>query len=397
MLYIVGTSNEGRCQILGKILGTRVNQIPPLDLAQQYRLIGGEIETAVRAVLASGQYIGGPCVREFEQQFARYIDVQDCVACNSGTDALYLALRSLDIGVGDEVITTPFTFFATAETISLVGATPVFVDIEPTSFNLDPQQVAAAIGPNTKAIVPVHLFGQPVDMTQLMEIARERGLAVIEDCAQATGARWHDRPVGSIGQIGCFSFFPTKNLGAFGDGGAIVTNDPTIAARIRVLKDHGAAQRYYHVELGLNSRLDALQAAILQVKLPYLDSWNDRRRTLAREYGRLLAPIADVVLPQEQPGGRGVWNQYSIRVPAADRDRIRTQLQALGISTAVYYPTPLHLQPAYQHLGYQLGQLPIAERACQEVLCLPIFPELSIEQQQQVVYGLKDVLSRSTQ
>jgi dTDP-4-amino-4,6-dideoxygalactose transaminase len=370
-----------------------VNHIPPLDLAQQYRLIGGEIETAVRDVLASGQYIGGPRVRDFEQQFARYIGVEECVACNSGTDALYLALRSLDIGVGDEVITTPFTFFATAETISLVGATPVFVDIDEATFNLDVRQVAAAIGPKTKAIVPVHLFGQPVDMTQLMAIATERGLSVIEDCAQAAGAQWSDRQVGSIGPIGCFSFFPTKNLGAFGDGGAVVTNDPAIAARIRVLKDHGAAQRYYHVELGMNSRLDALQAAILQVKLPYLDAWNDRRRVLAQEYHRLLAPIANVTLPQEQSGGYGVWNQYSIRVPATDRDRIRTQLQERGISTTVYYPIPLHLQPAYQHLGYRVGQLPIAERACQEVICLPIFPELSIEQQQQVAYGLKDAIA----
>lgn len=370
-----------------------MNQIPPLDLAQQYRLIGGEIETAVREVLASGQYIGGSRVRDFEQQLAGYIGARECVACNSGTDALYLALRSLDIGPGDEVITTPFTFFATAETISLVGATPVFVEIDEATFNLDVQQVAAAIGPNTKAIVPVHLFGQPVEMTQLMAIATERGLAVIEDCAQAAGAQWHDRRVGSIGPIGCFSFFPTKNLGAFGDGGAVVTHDPAIAARIRVLKDHGAAQRYYHIEMGMNSRLDALQAAILQVKLPYLDSWNDRRRILAQEYHRLLAPIADVVLPQELPGGRGVWNQYSIRVPATDRDRIRTQLQAVGISTAVYYPIPLHLQPVYQSLGYRVGQFPIAERACREVIGLPIFPELSIEQQQQVVYGLKDAIA----
>nr|WP_199298057.1 DegT/DnrJ/EryC1/StrS family aminotransferase [Trichocoleus sp. FACHB-40] len=374
----------------------RVSNIPPLDLSRQYKNISEEVSAAVLDVLASGRYIGGSLVQGFEQQFAAYVGVSECVACNSGTDALYLALRALQIGSGDEVITTPFTFIATAEVISVVGAKPVFVDIDAETFNFDVLQLEKAITDKTRAIIPVHLFGQPVDMTAVMRIAESHNLAVIEDCAQATGAEWADAKIGSIGHIGCFSFFPTKNLGAFGDGGAVTTNDPAIASAIRMLREHGMRDRYYHEETGINSRLDTIQAAILQIKLRHLDTWNDLRRSVAERYHQLLEPVPGVVKPQEIAGGRSVWNQYTIRLThdsnSAFRDNVRTQLAARGISSMVYYPLPLHLQPVYKDLGYQAGDFPVTEKVCHEVLSLPIFPELSPEEQEQVVYGLKDCL-----
>ncbi|MDP5339195.1 MAG: DegT/DnrJ/EryC1/StrS family aminotransferase [Nodularia sp. (in: cyanobacteria)] len=377
-----------------------VNSIPAFDIKQQYATIEAEVSAAVLEVLASGRYIGGPVVESFEQQFAAYHHVNNCIACNSGTDALYLALRALDIGTGDEVITTPFTFVATAEVISAVGAKPIFVDIDTDTFNIDLQQVAAAITPKTKAIIPVHLFGQPVDMTALMAIAQVHNLAVIEDCAQATGASWNDQKVGSIGHIGCFSFYPTKNLGGCGDGGAITTNDPELAAKLRVLKEHGQKNRYYYEEIGVNSRLDSLQAVILQIKLRYLDIWNNQRRAIAAYYQQFLSQIPGIVAPQELAGGMSVWNQYTIRISTAGRngatatyrESVRSQLQERGVSSMVYYPHPLHLQPVYQSLGYQPGKLPVAELACHEVLSLPMFPELTQEQQDQVIYALKDTL-----
>ncbi|MCC5651285.1 DegT/DnrJ/EryC1/StrS family aminotransferase [Nostoc sp. XA013] len=378
-----------------------VNPIPAFDIKQQYTTIEAEVSAAVLEVLASGRYIGGPLVQGFEQQFAAYNTATECVACNSGTDALYLALRVLEIGAGDEVITTPFTFIATSEVISAVGAKPVFVDIDTTTFNLDVEQVAAAITPKTKAIIPVHLFGLPVDMTSLMAIAQSHNLSIIEDCAQSTGASWADKKVGSIGHIGCFSFYPTKNLGGCGDGGAITTNDPAIAIKLRILRDHGSKVRYLHEEIGVNSRLDALQAAILQIKLRYLDIWNDRRRDIANYYYQFLCQIPGIVPPQELPEGVGVWNQYTIRISgegrngssAKYRDWVRSQLQEQGVSSMIYYPYPLHLQPVYQNLGYQIGDLPIAEQACHEVISLPMYPELTQQQQDQVIYALKEVMS----
>ncbi len=376
-----------------------MNKIPPFDLSEQFQVIGDELNAAALSVLASGRYIGGTIVEAFEQAFATYIGTSDCIACNSGTDALYLAMRVLNIAPGDEVITTPFTFVATAEVISAVGATPVFVDIDPDTFNLDLQQVEAAITDRTKAIIPVYLFGQPVDMTRLMAIAQTHNLFVVEDCAQATGAEWQGKRVGSFGQVGCFSFYPTKNLGACGDGGAITTNDPAIAERLRRLRDHGRKGTYYYEELGVNSRLDAVQAAILQVKLRYLDSWNNNRQRVADRYFELLNRVPGIILPQELTGGKSVWNQYTIRISDAEpattssrRDTVRTRLQEKGVSSMVYYPLPLHLQPAYAHLGYQPGQLLESDRASREVLSLPMFPELSHEQQDQVVYSLKDCL-----
>ncbi|MDJ1170453.1 DegT/DnrJ/EryC1/StrS family aminotransferase [Roseofilum sp. BLCC_M154] len=375
-----------------------MNNIPPVDLTQQYQAIAPEVEAAVLELLASGRYIGGPVVESFEEQFAEAVGVHHCVACNSGTDALYLALRAVGVGPGDEVITTPFTFIATAETIAMAGATPVFVDVEEESFNLDLSQVEAAITEKTKAIIPVHLFGRPVDMTRLMAIAQSHNLKVIEDCAQAAGAAWAGSPVGSWGDVGCFSFYPTKNLAACGDGGALTTGDGEIGDRVRLLRDHGRRRGYLYEATGVNSRLDALQAAILSIKLKYLAQWNQQRREVAYRYHQLLASVPGIVLPQEIEGGESVWNQYTIRIKGQQkpdpeyRDRVQVRLREQGVISSVYYPLPLHLQPVYEHLGYQPQQLPITEQLSQEVLSLPMFPELTPQQQERVVDCLKNAL-----
>ncbi|HEY9880878.1 MAG TPA: DegT/DnrJ/EryC1/StrS family aminotransferase [Leptolyngbyaceae cyanobacterium] len=371
--------------------------IPPIDLTQQFQTIQDEVGAAVMQVLASGQYINGPVVEAFAKAFGEYVGTSECVVCNSGTDALYLALRALNIGAGDEVITSPFTFIATAEMISAAGATPVFVDIDLDTFNLDVEKLEAAITDRTRAIMPVHLFGQPVNMDAVMAVADQYKIAVIEDCAQATGATWGGRQVGSIGHVGAFSFFPTKNLGGCGDGGALTTSDPAIQEKARVLREHGSRVRYYHEEIGVNSRLDAVQAVILQIKLRYLNEWNARRAAVAEEYERLLGPIPGIITPQPTPSGVPVWNQYTIRLEAAQqdgavRDRIRQHMQAQGVLPMVYYPLPLHLQPVYAHLGYAPGSLPQAEQASRQVLSLPMFPELSLDQQAKVVYSLKEAL-----
>lgn len=370
-----------------------VKSIPAFDNKQQYATIEAEISAAVLEVLASGRYIGGPSVESFEQAFAAYHNVSTSIACNSGTDALYLALRAFNIGAGDEVITTPFTFIATSEVVSAVGAKPVFVDIEANTYNLNLEQVAAAITPKTKAIIPVHLFGQPVNMTALMELAKANNLVVIEDCAQSTGATWDNKKVGSIGDIGCFSFYPTKNLGGCGDGGAITTNDPDIATRMRVIKNHGQTNQYYYNEVGVNSRLDAIQAVILQIKLRYLNNWNVKRRAIASRYQHYLSQVPGIIAPEELPEGEGVWNQYTIRILDGKRETIRQKLQAMGVNTMIYYPMPLHLQPVYKDLGYQSGQLPISEQLSKEVTSLPMFPELSEEEQDQVIYAIKEVIN----
>ena len=373
--------------------------IPPFDVTRQYKLIGEEIAAQALEVLQSGYYIGGSQVTDFEHQFAEYIGTSTAVACNSGTDALYLALRALDIKTGDEVITTPFTFIATSETIVSAGATPVFIDIDPQTYNLDLNQLEAAITSQTKAIIPVHLFGQPVDMGKLMAIANKHNLLVIEDCAQATGAEWDGDKVGKIGHVGCFSFYPTKNLGGCGDGGMLTTNDDAIAAKVKMLRDHGRNGQYFYEENGVNSRLDAIQAAILKVKLAYLDTWNQQRTEIAANYGKLLANVIRIKLPQALTGGKSVWNQYTIRVldqqgnfDSSTRDKLRSFLQEQGLRLPVYYPLPLHLQPVYKHLGYQPGSLPISEQCSREVLSLPMFPELVFEEQQTVVDCLQDCL-----
>jgi dTDP-4-amino-4,6-dideoxygalactose transaminase len=382
-----------------------VNSIPLLDLTQQYQSIKDEVSAVVSEVLASGQYIKGQRVQAFEQHFAQYIGTQECVACNSGTDALYLALKALKIGPGDEVITSPFTFIATAEMISAVGATPVFVDVDPQTFNLDLNLIEPALTSQTRAIIPVHLFGHPVDMTRLMAIAQAHQLWVIEDCAQAVGATWAGARVGSIGHIGCFSFYPTKNLGACGDGGAVTTHDRAIAKTMRILADHGRTGTYYHETIGINSRLDAVQAAILDIKLQHLDHWNTQRQAVAEYYRQSLEPISGLLTPVTMPHAQHVWHQYTIRLhpistdgsdphssKMSTRDYIRQQFQENRISTGVYYPVPLHLQPVYRNLGHSPGQCPVAEQIAQEVLSLPMYPDLSAKQQERVVCTLKDAL-----
>ncbi|MGB3295058.1 MAG: DegT/DnrJ/EryC1/StrS family aminotransferase [Phormidesmis sp.] len=373
-----------------------LNLVPPLDLTRQYATIEHEVSKAVLKVLASGQYINGPVVASFSKQFGDYVGAQNCVVCNSGTDALYLALRALNVGPGDEVITSPFTFIATAEAISAVGAVPVFVDIELETFNLNPANLESAVTERTKAIMPVHIFGQPVDMDALMAVAHRHNLPVIEDCAQATGAQWQAKKVGSIGRVGCFSFFPTKNLGGCGDGGALTTDDPDIAAAARLVRDHGSTERYRHEVIGINSRLDAVQAAILQIKLQYLEQWNAQRQAVAERYEQLLAPVVGVQAPKAITQGRSVWNQYSILLKGASaqqRDQVRSHMQDQGVATMVYYPIPLHRQPVYQSLNYSAEKLPYTEQAAAEVLALPMFPELTAEQQEQVVYALKNALA----
>jgi dTDP-4-amino-4,6-dideoxygalactose transaminase len=361
--------------------------IPILDLTAQYRNLQPEIDAAIGRVLESGTFILGPNVEEFESEIASYLGVRHAVALNSGTDALHLALRALNIGPGDEVITTPFTFIATGEAIGLVGARPVFVDIDPVTFNIDAGLIESFISPRTKAILPVHLYGCPADMAAIQKLAAKHGLAVIEDCAQAIGSQVGTQKCGGLGTIGCFSFFPTKNLGAYGDGGLASTNDAALADRLRVLRMHGGRKKYHHEEIGFNSRLDEIQAAILRVKLPHLDSWIAARRTVANRYGHMFKDNPRITRPAD-PGGRlHVFHQYTVRV--SDRDNVRRRLANVGVEAMVYYPVPLHRQPVYKS---QFGHTtyPHAELAAREVLSIPMFPELTPEAQGEVAQALDE-------
>ncbi len=361
-------------------------QFPFLDLQAQFRAIRTEVMEAVTGVLESQKCVLGPEVDAFEQEAAAYIGAKFAVSCASGTDALLLALMALEIGPGDEVITTPFTFVATIGSIARLGARPVFVDIDPVTFNLDPAQLAGAITPRTRAIMPVHLFGLAADMDPILALAGERGIPVVEDAAQAIGAQYNGKQVGTFGAFGCFSFFPSKNLGAAGDGGLITTNDPELAERIHVLRGHGSRQRYYYDVIGTNSRLDSIQAAILRVKLRYLDSWTEGRRRNADSYRDLFAEfgLLDRIIAPSTPAGRThIYNQFTIRAP--HRDELKAHLAAGGIPTEIYYPLSLHLQRAFAYLGHKEGDLPQSEAAGREVLSLPIYPELGIERLRTVV------------
>ncbi len=394
--------------------------VPPFSLTEQLRELGDALDDAVLQVLRSGQYIGGSTIARFEEAFATACGAPHAIGCNSGTDALTLALRALGIGPGDEVITSSFSFFATAEAVSAVGATPVFVDVEETTYLIDPDRIEAAITPATRALLPVHLFGRPVDMERINAIAAAHGLLVIEDCAQATGAQWAGRPVGSWGDAGCFSFFPTKNLGAAGDGGAVTCRDGELAQRVRELAVHGMPRRYLHTDLGYNSRLDALQAAVLAVKLPHLKRWVERRNAIAARYQEALAGLPGLELADPGPPGHS-WNQFVVRVtrcpsgssacagsctPSHDsasyglpeascRDWLKQQLQDAGVHTIIYYPIPIHRQPAYAALGYGPGSLPVTERLCTEVLSLPIFPELTAAQQDAVIAAVRQLVGQT--
>jgi len=355
--------------------------IPLLDLKRQYQSIKSEMEQAALSVLESCSFILGPTVEKFEAEVANFLGVKHAVGVASGTDALVLALRAAGIGPGDEVITTPFTFIASAECITAVGARPVFVDIDPATFNIACDQIEAAITPRTKAIIPVHLFGLPVEMEPLLALSRRHGLMVVEDTAQAFGALYQGKRVGTLGEMGCLSFFPSKNLGGCGDGGMVVTDSEELAERVKVLRQHGSRRKYYHEIHGYNSRLDALQAALLQVKLRYVERWNELRRAKAHRYNELFAD-SSVITPTETEKSVHVYHQYTIRVP--NRDHVIEGLVTKGIGHAIYYPVPLHLQEAYRTLGYREGDFPNAEAACREVLSLPIFPELTEEEQQTV-------------
>ena len=366
--------------------------IPILDLTEQYQTLKAEIDKAVLDVFAGGHYINGPNVKALENEIAAYVGTEHAVGLNSGTDALHLALRALDIGPGDEVITTPFTFVATTEAIGIVGATPVFVDIHPGTYNIDPALIEAAISPRTKAILPIHLYGHPAPMDDILAIAKKHGIAVIEDCAQAIGASIGGRRVGSFGDVGAFSFFPSKNLGAYGDGGMVTTNRKDLADRMRSLRAHGGRVKYHHEELGVNSRLDEVQAAILRVKLPHLDSWIANRRANAAWYTQHVAGIATP--PLETPNTLHAYHQYTIRVE--NRDAVQKQLADAGVQTMVYYPVPLHLQEVHADLGLKEGDFPHSERAAREVLSLPMYPELKAEAREEVLAALKAALAPAT-
>ena len=398
-------------------------KVPPFSLTDQLADLGSELDDAVLRVLRSGQYIGGAEIKTFEDAFAESVNCRHAVGCNSGTDALVLALRGLGIGSGDEVITASFSFFATAEAISAVGATPVFVDVDPVTYLIDLNLIEAAITPATKVLLPVHLFGRPVNMARITDIAQRHGLKVVEDCAQATGASWDSKPVGSWGDVGCFSFFPTKNLGAAGDGGAMTCQDDDLAQRMRELAVHGMPRRYLHTALGYNSRLDSIQAAVLNVKLPHLKEWVEKRAAIAKRYLDALQDLPGVQLPDsavEASVGHG-WNQFVVRVrlcpdhqPSCGgtcsevasplglptsrcRDWLKQSLQEQGVNTIIYYPIPIHRQPAYEDQKHAEDNLPFTDQLCSEVLSLPIFPELTPEQQERVIAVLREQLVAQSQ
>ena len=361
--------------------------IPFVDLPAQYQRLQPELEPAIQAVLARGAFIQDAEHRAFEQDFARYLGTRYCLGVASGTDALELALRAMGLGPGDEVITVPNTFIATTEAISHVGATIRWVDVDPRTYNLDPAQLEAAITSHTRAVLPVHLYGQPADMDPIMAIARRHGLKVIEDCAQAHGARYHGRRVGTFGDAACFSFYPSKNLGAYGDGGAVVTNDEAVAERVARLRNHGQQDKYVHTVEGWCHRLDNLQAAVLGVKLRHLDDWNDCRRQAAAAYAALLADLPGVVLPYVLPGAEPVFHLYVIQVP--ERERVQAALQAAGIGTGIHYPIPLHQQPAYAQMGHAPSDFPVSAALAPKILSLPMFAEITSEQIEQVAAALR--------
>jgi dTDP-4-amino-4,6-dideoxygalactose transaminase len=363
-------------------------KIPLLDLNAQFETLAGEIQAAVSRVLNSQQFILGPEVRELERELAVYCQCAEAVGCASGSDAILLALMACGIGPGDEVITTPFSFFASAGSIVRLGAKPVFVDIDEATFNIAPDLIEPAVTKRTKVVLPVHLFGQCAEMERINEVAAAHEIAVVEDAAQAIGAEYKGRRAGSLGSVGCFSFYPSKNLGGAGDGGLLTTGDPEIARSLRDLRSHGARKKYHHDRVGINSRLDSLQAAILRVKLPYVNQWAQARRDNAKRYRTLfeesgLAISENVRLPQENEDAVHVYNQFVIR--ARDRDKLRSYLAEKGIGTEVYYPLPLHLQPCFKDLGYKAGDFPESERAAQEALAIPIYPELGEAAQRRVV------------
>ena len=367
-------------------------EVPYLDLKAQYLAHREEFDTAIQKVIDKTAFAGGPFVQKFEEEFAEYCQTKHSVGVSSGTSALWIALLGLGVGPGDEVITTPNTFIATAEAISFAGATPVFVDIDEQTYNINPSALEAAITPKTKAIIPVHLFGQMADMAPIMSIAQKHNLFVIEDASQAHGAYYNGRRAGSIGDVGCFSFYPGKNLGAFGEAGGIVTNNSELAAKMRMIRDHGQSKKYHHRIVGWNGRMDGIQGAVLSVKLKYIDQWNELRRQHASQYDNLLMTFPDVITPYVAAYGTPVYHIYPVRV--ANRDEVLSTMGKHGVRCGIHYPVPLHLQEAYLDLGYKLGDFPISERCSAEYLSLPMFPELTPSQLLHVATSLKEVLKQ---
>ena len=365
--------------------------VPFLDLKAQYAGIKDEIDRALQAVLESSAFAGGPFVEKFEEEWASYCETPYAVGVGSGTEALWLSLLALGIGDGDEVITVPNSFLATAEAISLTGARPVFVDIDARTYNLDPELLEEAISDRTKAIIPVHIFGQTADLDPILEIARRRSLFVVEDACQAHGAEYKGLRAGSIGRAGCFSFYPGKNLGAMGEAGAVVTNDPEVHERIQLLRDHGQRAKYYHSHVGWNARMDGIQGAVLRVKLKSLDQGNAARRSHARNYESHLGNRGDLIAPKEAEYGTHVYHVYAVRVKG--RDQLQRALSDHGIASGIHYPIPIHLQEAYKHLKLGRGSFPVAERCAEEFLSLPMFPELTVEQIETVVREINSHLS----
>jgi dTDP-4-amino-4,6-dideoxygalactose transaminase len=363
--------------------------IPVLDLSPEIDLLWDEINAAIQRVLRSGQFIMGAEVKTFEAQFAGYLGVKHAVGMNSGTDALVIGLRALGVSAGDEVITTPFSFFATAEAVSIIGATPVFVDIDPRTYNLDAGQIEAKITERTKVIMPVHLYGLAADMDAIMALAGQYGLKVLEDTAQAFSGEHRGRKLGTIGEAGAFSFFPSKNLGAYGDAGMFVTNDDDVATMARMLRVHGSLKKYHNEVVGYNSRMDTMQAAILSVKLPHVDEWSAARRVAANRYNDLLGDVPGLTLPYEAPEARHVYHQYTVRIASGRRDTVQARLAEAGVSTMVYYPVPIHQLPIYREWGYAL---PEAEQAAGAVLSLPIWPQITPEIQERVAAALREAL-----
>lgn len=365
--------------------------IPYFDLPAQLRSIRSELDAAIARTIDKCTFCLGPDVAQFEKDFARYCGAEHCVGLNSGTSALHVALKLLGIGPGDEVITTPMTFVATSWAISYVGAKPVYVDIDDATFNLDPKQVERAITPRTRALLPVHLYGHPFDIDPMLEICRKHKLALVEDAAQAHGAKYKGKGIGTFGAISCFSFYPGKNLGACGEGGALVTNNAAFAARARSLREHGSSVRYYHDEVGFNYRMEGFQGAVLGVKLKHLPDWTRKRRTIAHTYHDLLADTP-LQLPREAPQAESVYHLYVTRHPR--RDDLRKHLEANEVGCALHYPVPLHLQKCYAHLGHKPGAFPVAEKAARECLSLPIYPDLTDKQVQRVADVIKDFFAK---
>jgi dTDP-4-amino-4,6-dideoxygalactose transaminase len=367
-------------------------KVPLLDLKRQYRTIKPEIDQAIEKVMDNTMFIMGPEVKELEEKLAGYCGTKHGIGVASGTDALLLSLRALGVGPGDEVITTTFSFFATAGVISRLGARPVFVDVDPRSFNIDPLSMKTAITSHTKVIMPVHLYGQMADMDEIMEIAGKRNIPVVEDAAQAIGAEYRGKKAGQIGATGCFSFFPSKNLGAYGDGGFITTNDDNLAGSLKKLRVHGAQPKYYHSVVGYNSRLDTLQAAILIVKLKYLPRWHEARRQKADKYNALLKDIRQVMTPFVHPHNYHIYHQYTIL--AEKRDGLKDHLKAREVGFDTYYPVPLHLQECYKDLNYKTGSLPVSEKIAHQAISLPVFPELTDQEQEYVAESIREFYKR---